>query len=98
MAIHSGIEFGAEDSARLRRLLEEVQGRLLEVALIAARVRGESLDANTMPVFKPRESTEEAQTVLIEILDNVPGAGPDGGPGQCCVTIAPGFTRLDCPC
>jgi hypothetical protein len=39
-----------------------------------------------------------APTVLIEILDNVPGAGPGGGPGQCCVTIAPDFIRLDCPC
>lgn len=95
---HTGIEFEPEDVARLRRLLEEVEGRLHEVALIAARVRGQSLDAGTVPVFKPRESVTEAPTVLIEILDNVPGAGPGGGPGQCCVTIAPDYIRLDCPC
>jgi hypothetical protein len=88
----NGIKFGAQDEERLRRLLEEVEGRLHEVALIATRVRGESLDATTVPIFKPRKrATEDDEpTTTIEILD------VDGW--QCCLTITPYYIALNCPC
>ncbi len=67
-----------EDAQRLNRLSEEVRGRLLEIALIMARVGGKDYDGGAVGKFVPRETTplEAASGGWIEIVDF-----PDGTSG-----------------
>lgn len=55
-------ELSDEDAQRLRRLSEEVRGRLLEVALIVTRNLGLPMRPNSLVSFVPRETdpTEDA--------------------------------------
>jgi hypothetical protein len=96
-------ELNDHDDAELRRLVGEIQDRLRELTGLFERARDAALDTDAVAMFRvrpaPPSTLEDAPTVLIEILDNIPGAGADGGPGQCCAIIPPtGHASLACPC
>ena len=50
------IELEADDRRRVQRLTEEVQGRLEEIGLIAARAHGIRLDEGAVRKFVPHRS------------------------------------------
>lgn len=73
----SGTQLSVEDRQRMRRLSEEVRGRLEEMALITARALGVPLANDAVRKFVPVDTgTDEAHVVHVEIIDN-----PDGTHG-----------------
>jgi hypothetical protein len=85
-------ELSAEDHKRMRRLSEEVRGRLEEMALITARVLGITLSADAVRKFAPAGPTaERAEVVHVEIIDN-----PDGTHG-CYTEFSDGSAKCE-PC
>jgi hypothetical protein len=89
------VELSPGDSERMRRLSEEVRGRLEEMAQITARVQGLKLDDQAVRKFVPRsERASRDPTVItdVEIVDL-----PDGT--NCCiVTFDDGRELCECPC
>lgn len=92
------VEFSKEDSDRLVQLSKEIGKRLEEIAALAAKARGSSLEPGTKLKFVPRGDARQGyfsagQPVYIEILDL-----PDGT--TCCVVWEqfPGVGKLYCPC
>jgi hypothetical protein len=58
------VELTADDRQRMRRLSEEVRGRLEEMALITARTLGIGLTSDTVRKFVPAKSVfDEAHVV-----------------------------------
>ena len=77
MAAMTGVELSVEDRQRMRRLTEEVRGRLEEMALITARTLGVPLTPGSVRKFVPvPAATDQAHVVHVEIIDN-----PDGTHG-----------------
>lgn len=78
----NSVELSAEDRERMRRLSEEVRGRLLEMALITGRTLGISITSDTIVKYDPtphggsNEVAETSQTVEVVII-----AVPDGHGG-----------------
>lgn len=71
------VELIAEDRQRMRRLSEEVRGRLEEMALITSRTLGISLTKDTVRKFVTVEqAADEAHVTHVEIVDY-----PDGTHG-----------------
>lgn len=89
------VELAPGDSERMRRLSEEVQGRLEEMAQIVARVQGLKLDDRAVRKFVPRAervSSDPAVLTDVEIVDL-----PDGT--NCCIlTFDDGREFCECPC
>lgn len=86
------VELTAEDRQRMRRLSEEVRGRLEEMALITARTLGIRLTDDSVRKFVPVEqAADEAHVVHVEIIDN-----PDGTHG--CYTEFDDGTAICEPC
>jgi hypothetical protein len=89
------VALAPEDLARVRRLTEEVKGRLYEVGLIMGRTLDLEITAGTVLKYDPRESAEQAgapssgQTIEVVII-----ALPDGT--FCCTQDPPG--ECVCPC
>ena len=83
------VPLAAEDLARVRRLTEEVKGRLYEVGLILGRTLGEEIPAGTIIKYEPRDTDESEQTVEVVVI-----ALPDGT--FCCTVDPPG--ECICPC
>jgi len=79
----------------MRRLSEEVRGRLEEMAQITARVQGLKLDDQAVRKFVPRveRATMDAAVLTdVEIVDL-----PDGT--NCCIlTFDDGREFCECPC
>jgi hypothetical protein len=75
-------ELSAEDRDRMRRLSEEVRGRLLEMALITGRALGIAITSDTIVKYDPTphhagdEASETTTTVEVVII-----AVPDGNGG-----------------
>jgi hypothetical protein len=88
------VELGAEDRSRIRRLTEEVQGRLEEISLIAARAHGLRLEDNAVRKFAPHESQTRDEPVIVEveIIDF-----PDGGTA-CLVVLSDDSSWVEIPC
>ncbi len=87
-------ELGAEDRSRIRRLTEEVQGRLEEIALIATRAHGKRLDEDAIRKFVPHrsEARDEPVIVEVEIVEF-----PDGGTA-CLVVLSDDSSFVEIPC
>jgi hypothetical protein len=104
------VKLGPEDAERMRRLTEEVQGRLEELAQIAATALGRNLEGDDVRKFvpAPRAKRREAEaatddsTVLIEIT------GESSGTATCTIFCPPpasevfverpcGSTGFQCP-
>jgi hypothetical protein len=84
------VALAAEDLVRVRRLTEEVKGRLFEVGLIMARTLGQTITPGTVIKYDPRQSTDQpGQTVEVVVI-----ALPDGT--FCCTQDPPG--ECVCPC
>ena len=74
MTAMTGVELSVEDRQRMRRLTEEVRGRLEEMALITARTLGVPLSPGSVRKFVPvAAAADQAHVVHVEIIDN-----PDG--------------------
>lgn len=92
-------ELSSEDMQRMRRLLEEVQGRLEEMARIAARVAGVKLDPRAVRKFVPRPEAShpgasDAPVIdWVEIFDATPQH-----PEMCVVHYSDGHGVLESPC
>jgi hypothetical protein len=88
------VELDPEDRSRIRRLTEEVQGRLEEIGLIAARAHGLRLDAGALRKFVPHrsEARDEPVIVEVEIIDF-----PDGG-NACLVVLSDDTSWVEIPC
>jgi hypothetical protein len=88
------VELRAEDRDRIRRLTEEVQGRLEEIGLIAARAHGLRLDERAIRKFVPhrREARDEPVIVEVEIVEF-----PDGGTA-CLVVLSDDSSFVEIPC
>jgi hypothetical protein len=88
------VELGAEDRDRIRRLTEEVQGRLEEISLIAVRAHGLRLDDGAVRKFVPHESQTRDEPVIVEveIIDF-----PDGG-SACLVVLSDDSSWVEIPC
>lgn len=71
------VQLGPEDAARMRRLTEEVQGRLEEMALIAARAVGRTLERDAVRQFVPRRVPRAGMTAADEAAVLPPDAGDD---------------------
>ena len=73
------VELAPEDAARMRRLTEEVSGRLREMALIFGRTVGVQIGPDVIPRFAPVRPAKEADSPRVdtEIIDL-----PDGT--HCC--------------
>ena len=90
------------DAERMARLTEEVQGRLEEMAHIAARTLGVRLSKDAVRKFVPREPVAQKTfephgptVVEVEILDNFLGPGTR----PCCnVALSNGDWFVECPC
>jgi hypothetical protein len=77
MAVMTGVELSTEDRQRMRRLTEEVRGRLEEMALITARTLGVPLSPDAVRKFVPvAAEADRPHVVHVEIIDN-----PDGTHG-----------------
>lgn len=74
----NGVVLSTEDRQRMRRLAEEVRGRLEEMALITARNLGVPLTAAAVRKFVPVAVTalDKPHVTHVEIIDN-----PDGTHG-----------------
>jgi hypothetical protein len=84
------VALASEDLERVRRLTEEVKGRLYEVGLILGRTLDLNIAPGTVIKYEPRESAEQAdQTIEVVII-----ALPDGT--FCCTQDPPG--ECVCPC
>ena len=70
-------EISAEDQSRISRLYEETQARLLELALIGARVMGFALTEGTVIKFDPDHAAakERSYEVDVEIICRPPEIG-----------------------
>jgi hypothetical protein len=84
------VKLGSEDAERMRRLKEEVQDRLEEMAQIAATALGRSLASDDVRKFVPVQRVKELEaaatdesTVLIEIT------GESGGTATCTIMCPP---------
>jgi hypothetical protein len=85
------VKLGSEDAERMRRLKEEVQDRLEEMAQIAAAALGRSLASDDVRKFVPVQQARESEaaaatdqsTVLIEIT------GESGGTATCTIMCPP---------
>lgn len=66
-----GIELRPDDRERMQRLSEEVRGRLLEMALIAARTVGVEMDSDTVAKFAPvrLSSAESGDGSVLQVLE-----------------------------
>jgi hypothetical protein len=53
------VELAPDDAVRMRRLTEEVSGRLHEMALIFGRTVGVPIGPDVVPRFAPRQRTKE---------------------------------------
>lgn len=92
-----------EDDQRMKRLSEEVRGRLEEMALIAARVAGIKLDPNAVRKFVPH-------TIAVTEADAGAGGSPpvvtkveifdatSEHPEMCVVIYSSGPAGLESPC
>jgi hypothetical protein len=71
------VELSTDDRARMRRLSEEVQGRLQEMALITSRALDLPIDSESVVKFAPQASKEFAEDgpIVIEILCGPSGCG-----------------------
>jgi hypothetical protein len=76
MTTTTGTPLSTEDRQRMRRLSDEVRGRLEEMACITARALGTRLDPAAVRKFVPVASADRAHVVHVEIIDN-----PDGTHG-----------------
>src|SRR5918994_3952265 len=90
------VELGSGDSERMRRLSEEVRGRLEEMAQIMSRVQGFKLDDQAVRKFVPRPeraASREATVITdVEIIDL-----PDGT--NCCIISFDDRPDIcECPC
>jgi hypothetical protein len=84
------VALSSEDLVRVRRLTEEVKGRLYEVGLILGRTLGQNIPAGTVIKYEPRESADRSgQTIEVVVI-----ALPDGT--FCCTQDPPG--ECVCPC
>ncbi len=84
------VELASEDLARVRRLTEEVKGRLYEIGLVMGRTLGRDITPGTVVKYEPRESAEQSdQTIEVVIV-----MLPDGT--FCCTQDPPG--ECVCPC
>jgi hypothetical protein len=73
----TGVVLSTEDRQRMRRLSEEVRGRLEEMALITARNLGVRLTGDSIRKFVPvAAAVDRAHVTHVEIIDN-----PDGTHG-----------------
>lgn len=84
------VPLAPEDLVRVRRLTEEVKGRLYEVGLIMGRTLGHTITPGTIVKYEPRQSAERAD----ETIEVVVIALPDGT--FCCTQDPPGVCV--CPC
>lgn len=83
-----------EDSYRVSRLYEEIQGRLEEMALIGARAGGFTLTAEMVRKFDPHQSALEADATYVEIVCPPEGLGACG----CIVLMSDGNHFWERPC
>jgi hypothetical protein len=88
------VELAADDRERLKRLSEEVRGRLEEMAQITARVQGIKLGSGAVRKFVPvqREASDPAVLVEVEIVDL------EDGTNCCILTFDDGRVFCECPC
>jgi hypothetical protein len=88
------VELTGEDRHRIRRLIEEVQGRLEEISLIATRAHGLRLDDVAVRKFVPHESETRDEPVIVEveIIEF-----PDGGTA-CLVVLSDDSSWVEIPC
>ena len=86
-------EFTLEDKSRVNRLVEEIRGRLEELALISARTAGFTLSGEAMRKFAPMAQKTFASPYYIEIV-----CMPDGGPCGCIVLMDDGNHYFAMPC
>jgi hypothetical protein len=85
------VKLGSKDAERMRRLKEEVQDRLEEMAQIAAAALGRSLASDDVRKFVPVKRTKKLEaaattdesTVLIKIT------GESGGTATCTIMCPP---------
>lgn len=83
-------ELSPEDNVRMRRLAEEVQGRLHEMALITSRNLDIPLTPEVRVKFDPHEAAADAdQTIEVVVI-----ALPDGTFG--CYQDPPGVCVYPC--
>lgn len=83
-----------DDAVRMRRLYEEVSGKLEEMSLIFTRTVGVPLSSVAVRRFAPEEPSVEADwAVHVQIVC----AGPDG-PCGCYVEIAGEAPYCEYPC
>ncbi len=83
------VALAPEDLARVRRLTEEVKGRLFEVGLIMGRTLGHTVGPATPIKYEARQDTDADQTIEVVII-----MLPDGT--FCCTQDPPGICQ--CPC
>ena len=83
-----------EDSYRVSRLYEEIQGRLEEMALIGARAGGFTLTPEMVRKFDPHRSALEADATYVEIVCPPEGLGACG----CIVLMSDGNHFWERPC
>jgi hypothetical protein len=86
-------EFTPEDKSRVNRLVEEISGRLEELALISARSAGFALTGEAVRKFAPMAQKTFAAPYYIEIV-----CMPDGGPCGCIVLMDDGNHYFAMPC
>jgi hypothetical protein len=92
---HVRVTLSAEDAVRVHRLSEEVQGRLEELALIATRSAGMSLDRDAVRQFVPRQ---QAEGLTVPTLPDIEVLTLPGGT-TCCLIFRPdGGVTFECPC
>lgn len=88
-----GTELRPEDRERMRRLSEEVRGRLTEMALITTRTLGVEMDADATVKFLPVQlpSADASDGLALQIL----GREDVEGPNCMCYLDPPGVCQ---PC
>ncbi len=87
-------EFKAEDRDRISRLMEEIRGRLEELALISARSAGFPLTNDVVRKFAPRGPVVRGSPYHVEIVCPPPDVGPCG----CIVLMDDGNHFFEQPC
>ena len=96
------VKLQAEDAQRVRRLTEEVRGRLEEMALIVSRALGRNLETNAVRKFVPvTRATDEGPAAAAATSDHllyIELVGqPDGS--TACVLHCPGHeVFIENPC